>query len=152
MAAKTKSKHECDETVEGRAFCCSLPEVQERDLSHISDGHRLGLISLMAKMWANGTNLTYFFFKEPAHWRGGNAQEQAVRDAFATWKELGIGLTFQEVNDSAAAMIRIGFDQTDGSWSYVGRDCIDFAPNPAERTTNYGWDRDIVKCCGLGHD
>jgi hypothetical protein len=63
-----------------------------------------------------------------------------VRDAFTTWKELGIGLTFQEVDDAADAMIRIGFDQSDGSWSYVGRDCIDFAPDPAERTINYGWD------------
>ena len=94
MAAKTKTKQERDETMEGRSLCCSLPEVQERDLSHISDGHRVRLIALMAKMWVNGTNLTYFFFKEPAHWRGGSDQEQAVRDAFATWKELGISLTF----------------------------------------------------------
>ncbi len=140
MAAKTKSKKERRETVEGRAPCCSLPEVQERDLSHISDGHRLRLIALIAKMWVNGTNLTYFFFKEPAHWRGGSTQEQAVRDAFATWKGLDIGLTFQEVDDAAGAMIRIGFDQDDGSWSYVGRDCIDIASDPAKRTTNFGWD------------
>ena len=140
MTAKTKTKQERDETMEGRSLCCSLPEVQERDLSHISDGHRVRLIALMAKMWVNGTNLTYFFFKEPAHWRGGSDQEQAVRDAFATWKELGIGLTFQEVDDAADAMIRIGFDQADGSWSYVGRDCIDVTPDPAKRTTNYGWD------------
>jgi hypothetical protein len=94
----------------------------------------------MAKMWVNGTNLTYFFFKEPAHWRGGSNQEQAVRNAFSTWKDLGIGLTFQEVDNATDAMIRIGFDQSDGSWSYVGRDCIDIAPDPEKRTTNYGWD------------
>lgn len=136
----TKTKQECDETIEGRTPCCSLPKVQERDLSHILDGNRLRLIALTSKMWVNYTNITYFFFKEPAHWRGGNTQEQAVRDAFATWKELGIGLTFQEVSNAADAAIRIGFDQNDGSWSYVGRDCIDLVPNPAERTTNYGWD------------
>ncbi|MGR8998625.1 MAG: matrixin family metalloprotease [Gammaproteobacteria bacterium] len=140
MVEKKKSKHESCETIEGRALYCSLPKVQERDLSHITDGNRLRLIALMEKMWVNGTNLTYFFFKEPAHWRGGSAQEQAVRDAFASWKELGIGLTFQEVDNAADAMIRIGFDQTDGSWSYVGRDCIDLVPDPAKRTTNYGWD------------
>lgn len=138
MAAKTKQQ--CDEAVKGGALCCSLPEVQERDLSHVSDGHRARLIALVAKMWVNGTNLTYYFFKEPARWRGGSGQEQAVRDAFAEWKELGIGLTFQEVDDAADAIIRIGFDQSDGSWSYVGRDCIDYAEDPAERTTNYGWD------------
>jgi hypothetical protein len=140
MATKTKTKQEGYEAVEGRSLCCSLPEVQERDLSHISDGHRLRLLAIIGKMWVNGTNLTYFFFKEPAHWRGGSDQEQAVRDAFATWKELGIGLTFQEVDDAADAMIRVGFDQTDGSWSYVGRDCVDIASDPAKRTTNYGWD------------
>ena len=96
MAAKTKSKHDRDETTVGRGLCCSLPVVQERDLRHVTDGHRLRLIAIMAKMWVNGTNLTYSFFTEPARWRGGSNQEQAVRDAFATWKELGIGLTFQE--------------------------------------------------------
>jgi len=91
-------------------------------------------------MWVNGTNITYYFFKEPANWRGGSDQEQAVKDAFATWKNLGIGLTFQEVDNADEAMIRIGFDHYDGSWSYVGRDCIDLIKDPSERTTNYGWD------------
>jgi len=140
MAAKTKYKKKQEETSEGKVRCCALPEVRERDLSHISNGLRLRLIALMDKMWVNGTNLTYYFFKEPAHWRGGSEQEQAVRDAFATWKDLGIGLTFQEVNDAVDATIRIGFDQNDGSWSYVGRDIIDHASDPIERTTNFGWD------------
>lgn len=140
MATKSKSKHDCDETTGGRGLCCSLPEVQERDLSHVTDGRRLSLISLMGKMWVNGTNITYFFFKEPAQWRGGSDQEQAVRDAFATWKELGIGLTFQEVDDAAGAMIRIGFDPSQGSGSLVGRDSIEYARDPAEQTTNFGWD------------
>ena len=140
MAVKRKSKQDYSEPNGNKSHFCSLPEVHERDLSHISNGQRLRLIALMSKMWVNGTNLTYYFFKEPARWRGGSAQEQAVRDAFATWKDLGIGLTFREVDDAADATIRIGFDQSDGSWSYVGRDCIDFAPDPAERTTNYGWD------------
>jgi hypothetical protein len=140
MAAKKKSERESEEVVVGRAPVCSLPEVQERDLSHVSDGNRARLIALMARVWVNGTNLTFCFFRDPPHWRGGPGQEQAVRDAFAAWKGLGIGLTFTEVEDAADAMVRIGFDQSDGSWSYVGRDCIDVAPDPAERTTNYGWD------------
>lgn len=140
MAAKSKTKQSYNEPIQGNPLCCSMPEVQDRDLSHVLDGNRARLISLMAKMWVNGTNLKYFFFKEPARWRGGSAQEQAVRDAFSEWKELGIGLTFQEVDDAVDAEIRIGFDLSDGSWSYVGRDCIDKAPDPAERTTNYGWD------------
>ncbi len=140
MAVKGKAKHESNDPPVIKTPCCSLPEVKERDLSHILDRNRLSLIAMMDRMWVNGTNITYYFFKEPARWRGGNDQEQAVRDAFATWKELGIGLTFEEVDAADDAMIRIGFDQTDGSWSYVGRDCIDVAPDPATRTTNYGWD------------
>lgn len=136
----TKAKQQRDEEVEARVLCCTLPEVQERDRSHVLDGHRLRLLAMVDKMWVNGTNLTYFFFKQPAQWRGGSGQEQAVRDAFVTWKDLGIGLTFQEVDDAADAIIRIAFDQSDGSWSYVGRDCIDIAWDPAEPTTNYGWD------------
>ncbi|MEH6453846.1 MAG: M12 family metallopeptidase, partial [Psychromonas sp.] len=78
--------------------------------------------------------------KEPARWRGGDTQEKAVRDAFSQWKNLGIGLDFREVQVPEEATIRIGFEQGDGSWSYVGRDCIDHASNPSQRTTNFGWD------------
>jgi hypothetical protein len=138
MKNTPKDKHSCDG--EQEFMSCSLPEVQERNLSHIFDGNRARLISLLSNMWVNGTELTYFFFKEPAHWRGGNAQEQAVRDAFDTWKNLGIGLTFTEVNSADSAIIKIGFDQSDGSWSYVGRDCIKYANDPSKRTTNFGWD------------
>ncbi|MGR5548760.1 M12 family metallopeptidase [Vibrio sp. DNB22_12_1] len=119
---------------------CSAPEVRSRELSHVLDGSRARLIAKLDRMWVNGTQLTYYFFKEPAIWRGGSGQEDAVRDAFAMWKELGIGLIFREVQHAEEAMIRIGFDQSDGSWSYVGRDCIDFVTSPNQRTTNYGWD------------
>ncbi len=37
------------------------------------------------------------------------------------------------------AEIRIGF-QSGGSWSYVGRDAIDFVNNASQRTMNFGWD------------
>ncbi|MCW8109530.1 M12 family metallopeptidase [Alteromonas ponticola] len=119
---------------------CSLPEVQGRDLSHIADRYRLRLIAKLDRMWVNGTQLTYYFFKQPAQWRGGSEQEQAVRDAFAIWKNIGIGLIFREVDSPEEATIRIGFDHAEGSWSYVGRDCIDYASSPSERTTNFGWD------------
>ena len=134
-----KAPESCDsENVNTRT--CSLPQVQERDLSHISDGNRARLIALMSNIWVNGTDLTYYFFKSPAHWRGGSKQEQAVKAAFDTWKQLGIGLTFREVDDADEAIVKIGFDQSDGSWSYVGRDCIKYASDPASRTTNFGWD------------
>ena len=138
MDTTSKENHNCSD--DHKALICSLPEVQDRDLSHITDGNRARLISLMSNMWGNGTELTYFFFKEPAHWRGGSDQEQAVKAAFDTWKKLGMGLNFREVNSADNATIKIGFDQSDGSWSYVGRDCIKYANDPSKRTTNFGWD------------
>jgi len=119
---------------------CSLPEIQERDLSHLSDRRRARLILSLSRAWVNGTTLTYYFFDEPKKWSANKAQKEAVRNAFMTWKEVGIGLNFHEVSNAEDAIIKIGFDQSDGSWSYVGRDCIDHASNPNERTTNYGWD------------
>lgn len=63
-----------------------------------------------------------------------------MRAAFREWKDLGLGLVFNEVDAPEEAEIRIGFDQRDGSWSYVGRDAIDHAGDPRERTMNFGWD------------
>lgn len=126
----------------GNVLSCSLPDVTVRDLSHIRSRDRARLIVLMMSKWVNGTNLTYFFFKEPVHWRGAIEQENVVREAFNIWKNAGIGLNFQEVDSPESAMIRIGFDfsPNSGSWSYIGRDCIDLVKDPLERTTNFGWD------------
>ncbi len=72
-------------------------------------------------------------------WIGGDDQKQAVKDAFQEWKDLGLGLEFNEVDDPTEAEIRIGF-APGGSWSYVGRDCIDLVSDPSKRTMNFGWD------------
>lgn len=68
---------------------------------------------------------------------GAAAQQKMVRDCFAAWKALGIGLDFVEVNDRNAAELRIGFMPGDGSWSYVGRDVLGIGVN--DRTMNFGW-------------
>ena len=73
-------------------------------------------------------------------WVGPKRQRDVVRKAFKAWKNLGIGLEFKEVANREDAEIRIGFDQRDGSWSYVGRDVIDVAGDPDEPTMNFGWD------------
>ena len=124
---------------------CSPPKVPDRELPADLNPNRLRLIRMNEKKWANGTVLRYYFFDRPGDgrrgaWRGAPAQQQAVRDAFATWKKLGIGLEFQEVANREEAEVRIGFDQSDGSWSYVGRDVIDIAKDPNDRTMNFGWD------------
>lgn len=118
---------------------CGLPVVPDRVLdSHIDPG-RAFLIRYIEKKWVNNTVLHYFFFNSPASWRGNDKQKNAVRNAFKTWKNLGVGLQFEEVSKPGDAEVRIGF-QRGGSWSYVGRDAIDIAGNPSQRTMNFGWD------------
>src|SRR5690606_23071671 len=81
----------------------------------------------------------YCFLDAPASLAGPPAQRDAVRAAFRTWKELGIGLGFREVARPSEAELRIGFDQEDGSWSYVGRDAIDLVADTSKHTMNFGW-------------
>lgn len=120
---------------------CCLPEVLERLVIVDGDQNRLSLIRYIEKKWVNNTTLHYCFFITPNEWAAPTSgQLSAVRRAFAHWKDLGIGLKFEEVMNLENAEIRIGFDQSDGSWSYVGRDAIDFIKDPAKRTMNFGWD------------
>ncbi len=121
---------------------CALPPVPERTLPPGINPFRASLIIVNGRKWVNGTHLHYYFFDQgaPAAWIGAAAQREVVRRAFKAWKDLNIGLEFSEVTNPADAEIRIGFDRSDGSWSYVGRDVIDQAPDPNERTMNFGWD------------
>ena len=98
---------------------------------------RARLILQTADKWMNGTTLRYWFFDQPKKWTAPEDQKAVVRAAFRKWKELRIGLDFKEVKDKAEADIRIAFDQTDGSWSYIGTDVRTARPDP--RTMNFGW-------------
>jgi hypothetical protein len=120
---------------------CALPDVPERALDPNLDPFRLEAIRVVAKQWVNGTVLHYYFFDQAADGGlvGGADQQQAVRDAFQTWKDLDIGLVFDEVDVRQEAEVRIGFLLGDGSWSYVGRDVIDLVPDHNRRTMNLGW-------------
>lgn len=118
---------------------CSVPPTPPRRMDPNILPRRERLIRISDKKWVNNTVLHYHFLDTPAIWRGSEDDKQAVRDAFQAWKSLPIGLSFLEVDDAQEAEIRIGFDQNDGSWSYVGRDSIDLVPDPAERTMNFGW-------------
>ncbi|MCB1985302.1 MAG: hypothetical protein H6936_13425 [Burkholderiales bacterium] len=135
---KKSNKHV--EHNDGKQPLCTIPEMPLRPLDANVNDQRASLIRVTEKKWVNGTVLHYYFHDEPSTWRGGDDQKDAVRNAFSEWKQLGIGLEFIEVTDPQDAEIRIGFDQNDGSWSYVGRDNIDYATDPDERTMNFGWD------------
>jgi len=87
----------------------------------------------------NGTVLHYCFFGGGSHFAVPKTQADAIRDAFAKWKAVGIGLEFQEVNQLSEAEVRVGYSTADGSSaSAVGREVLNVPLN--EPTTVYGWD------------
>ncbi len=142
---------------------CAVPEAPLRPIDEGIDPFRLSLIRSIEKKWVNGTVLNYYFFSNPTRWRGSEAEKDTVRAAFAEWKSHGIGLEFQETDDPQEAEIRIGFERGAGAWSYVGRDAIDHASDPSERTMNFGWDvttpygrdtalHEIGHACGYPHE
>ncbi len=135
-----------------RTFCALRPR-EPRVFSPEVSGLRLRLLSTLVDKWVNGTVLHYYFFDrdtdgENVHltngqvqwrtWVGAEAQKDVVRQGFNVWRDVGIGIPFQEVNDRSEAEIRIGFMQGDGAWSYVGREILSHGLN--ERTMNFGWD------------
>jgi hypothetical protein len=86
----------------------------------------------------NGTVLHYSFFTD-GHYSIPKVQADAVRQAFTTWKSVGIGLDFEEVDQLSEAEVRIGYSTVDAvSQSAVGRDVLTVPIN--EPTTVYGWD------------
>lgn len=131
---------------------CSLPQMPERQFESNVIPERAALINLLGKKWVNGTKFNYYFFdresdgelvtfadgaQEWRTWTASEDQKNVVRDAFKLWMDVGIGVSFEEVNSREEAEIRIGFMQGDGSWSFVGRDILNIGLN--ERTMNFGW-------------
>jgi len=117
---------------------CAVPPTAPRVLDASVSPDRARLIQMISKKWVNGTKLRYCFMDAGSP-VGGPAQKDLVRQGFYRWKEVAIGITFEEVHDVGSADIRIGFVEGDGAWSYIGRDIRDVA-GQNERTMNFGWD------------
>lgn len=134
---------------------CAIPQVPDRVFGPDVSPHRARLVHSIGKKWVNGTKLRYYFFKD-GQFGGGSDQQDIVRKGFEIWKNVGIGITFEEVENISDAEIRIGFQRGDGAWSFVGRDVIDI-PGQGERTMNFGWDlasdprREDVAVHEIGH-
>ena len=116
---------------------CAVPPTQPRTFGPEVSLDRQGLIQVISKKWVDGTKLRYCFLGGTS--AGGDEQKDFVRRGFDVWKNIGIGIRFEEVKDPGSAEVRIGFVQGDGAWSYIGRDVIDVA-GQNERTMNFGWD------------
>ncbi len=117
---------------------CSTPQVPERELGPDVNLERASLIRPLSVVWANGTRLHYYFFRQPKAWSTSEKERDVVRKAFDVWKNVGIGLEFEEVDTPDEAEVRIGFLRNDGAWSYLGRDVL--GQGITDRTMNFGWD------------
>jgi hypothetical protein len=121
---------------------CVQPIQRPREFDRGVSANRAFSIIRFGKKWVNGTDLTYYCYRNgdavPPSWCGGAADIEAVQTAFQKWFSLGIGISFRPTQRPDDAMARIGFDPGDGSWSYVGRDVLNVR-DPAERTMNFGW-------------
>jgi hypothetical protein len=121
-----------------KPYCANEASVP-RPLSDEVTGNprRTAAILAVGTKWVNSTVLHYCFFTN-GHFSVPKAQADAVRQAFATWKAVGIGLEFTEVTQLSEAEVRIGFSQADGrSASAVGRQILGVPLN--QPTTVYGW-------------
>ncbi|MFS2138547.1 M12 family metallopeptidase [Duganella sp. Dugasp56] len=116
---------------------CSLKPCPARAFDPNVSLDRAETIIITSKYWANGTLLKYYFFTDDGR-ASGKAETDLVRDAFQTWKNLGIGISFEETTEIDTAQIRIAFMRGDGAWSYIGRDCLSIPIG--QPTMNFGWD------------
>lgn len=133
----TKSAKRAAKTA--KPLCGILPRPKPQLVEAVaSDVRRASAIISGRTKWANKTVLHYCFFTGNSHFAVPKVQADAVRQAFAAWRGIGIGLEFEEVQQLGEAEVRIGYSTADGSSaSAVGRDVLDVPLN--EPTTVYGW-------------
>lgn len=119
---------------------CSLPDVPARQLPDDISPHREYLIRTLEKKWVNGTKLRYYYFRDGMYSIDDvDSQIEKVDAAFDAWRNVSIGIEFEETDSVDEAEVRIGFQRGDGTWSYLGRDILEY-PGQYEPTMNFGWD------------
>ena len=104
----------------------------------IEGTRRAMLIRKVEKKWTNNTEILYYYYRGKSPYADTKNNIPFVEKAFKGWTDVGIGLKFKEVKDIEDSMIRIGFLQGDGAWSYIGRDNLTISMS--DRTMNFGWD------------
>ena len=138
MARKTSTVRNRSARGTAKPYCANERRI-ERPLPDdvTANPRRAAAILAVGSKWVNQTVLHYCFFKS-GHFSVPKAQADAVRRAFQTWKGVGIGLEFTEVDQLSEAEARIGYSESDGSSaSAVGRDVLNVPLN--QPTTVYGW-------------
>ena len=85
------------------------------------------------KKWADGKTLGVYFMD------GSATQKSRVMAQAMKWLKFA-NIKFDFSATKANAQIRISFVADDGSWSYIGTDCLGIAKS--KPTMNFGWLRD----------
>ncbi|TCD66804.1 hypothetical protein EIP91_000940 [Steccherinum ochraceum] len=129
--ALRRQEDELEDKAWFRRACTDLSQSPE-DLEdeHTSSRVAFAVIVRSNLLWDNGQTITYSYL-------GGNATQQRKVDSVAQEWSNYANLTFRKV--ASGGQIRISFDATDGSWSWVGRETLEVSPKKA--TMNFGWVR-----------
>jgi len=112
-------------------------------LPAVSGGVNDRAMGYINKWWPQSAELKIGF-----PWGGTNSQKQMVKLAFEHWKSVPVNLTFSYPS-AGPYNIRVKFDESDGSWSYVGIDCQSIPQN--EPTMNIGWVEQAANDHEAGH-
>lgn len=155
MASKKAASTKEPAAPQQRPLCRNLPRpLPQLPTAVANNPYRAAAIIGTQSKWVNGTVLHYCFFTSGAY-SVPKVQADAVRAAFKTWKDVGIGLDFLEVQKLSEAEVRIGYSEKVGaSQSAVGREVLHVPLS--QPTTQYGWDLTSVYGRGtalheLGH-
>jgi serralysin len=99
--------------------------------SNRSSGPGLARASVASqKKWRVGSVITVSFFG------GTDTQRGRVQPYFHRWEQYA-NLKFRFIDNPVFSDVRVAFNPNDGSWSYVGTDCLLVAKD--EPTVNFGW-------------
>lgn len=109
------------------------PDLPKRLIRFGASSGRMKMALVAGKKWRDGRTLGVYFMDGSAIQKA-RVQEQAVQ-----WCKFA-NIKFDFTASKANAHIRISFLADDGSWSYIGTDCLGI--DNAEPTMNYGWLRD----------
>src|SRR5262245_27489316 len=100
---------------QARPLCKNLPRTLPQFHATVaSDVRRAAAIITARSKWVNGTVLHYCFYTT-GRYKVPKAQAAVIRWAFATWKAVGIGLSFKEVKKLSEAEVRIAYSVAENS-------------------------------------
>jgi hypothetical protein len=128
-----------------------LPPVPPPQVS----ANRLEMISKFGALWTSGRQLTYCFLPTGNYDNGysklpSDEDLNTIREAFKTWTDLGISISFKEVKGTNA-IVRIAFAK-DGAWSGVGSEILNKEYfQPGQPTMNFGWIDLVTAVHEIGH-